>query len=228
MSAQSDTDTTTAFWSEPANAQAWISADSQVELLAMPRRIAAEIVAQDRPSTLRVADVGSGTGSFLAVFLDRFPEARGVWTDVSDTMRHAAGQALAHFGDRVDYRLMDVRDVAELPGELDVVTTSRCLHHLDPHELGEFYATVAARLAPGGWLINLDHTRRDQEWDDRLRAVRSALLPRKGPATHHHDRPLPTLAEHLEALNSAGFPDPGVAWQAFVTDLIMARKRSDS
>ncbi|WP_375490563.1 class I SAM-dependent methyltransferase [uncultured Jatrophihabitans sp.] len=228
MSAPSDSDTTTAFWSEPANAQAWIKADSQVELLAMPRRIAAEIVAQDRPSTLRVADIGSGTGSFLAAFLDRLPDTRGVWTDVSDTMRHAAGESLARFGDRVDYRLMDVRDVAGLPDELDVVMTSRCLHHLDRRELAEFYAAVAARLAPGGWLVNLDHTRRDPDWDGRLRSARGALLPRKGPDTHHHDRPLPTLAEHLEALQSAGFADVGVAWQAFVTDLIMARKWSDS
>jgi trans-aconitate methyltransferase len=215
----------TTFWAEAANANAWIEGDTQTDLLAVPRRIAAEIVAQDRPDVLRIADIGSGTGVFLSAFLDRFPDALALWTDVSETMRTSAREALAGYGDRVHYEIMDIHDLRALPDNLDVVMTSRCAHHLDPQELAEFYAAAGSHLSPGGWLINLDHVRRDATWDARLRAARSALLPpRPGRSTHHHDRPLPTSEEHLDALGRAGFADVEIGWQAFVTQLFLARR----
>ena len=41
--------------------------------LALPRQIAAAVVAQDNPSPKLVVDVGSFTGEFLEAFLEKFP-----------------------------------------------------------------------------------------------------------------------------------------------------------
>jgi SAM-dependent methyltransferase len=216
-------------WHDPEYVSWWAHGDDLGDLLALPRSIAAALVATDRPEPALVVDLGSGPGDFLAVFLDAFPTARGVWTDVSRPMLELARERLAPYGDRVDYRLADMADLdgADLPAGVDVVTTSRASHHLDPGALAGFYRRVAGLLAPGGWLVNLDHmSAADPAWDGRLRAARRRFRvhPERERAGHlHTDRSLPTAAEHLAALSAAGVDDVEIAWRAFVTCLLVGR-----
>lgn len=218
-----------AAWQEPDFARSWARDDAQRDMLDFPRRIAASIVALDDASPATVVDIGSGPGDFLAVFLEAFPAARGVWTDASETMLELARQRLAPFGDRVDYRLADMTDLAGagLPAGVDVVMTSRAAHHLDPQALSDFYVQAASYLAPGGWLINLDHTLHAGQWDQRLRSARKHVLPaRPEGRSHRHDKPLPTVAHHLAGYAAAGIDDVDVPWRAFVTCLFMGRRGS--
>ena len=57
--------------------------------------MAAVIVAGDRPAPGLIVDVGSGPGDFLAVMLQQFPSARGIWTDASEAMLGLARDRLA-------------------------------------------------------------------------------------------------------------------------------------
>ncbi len=215
----------TAFWTDPSTALGWAERDAQRDLLSLPRVIAAEIVAVDRPQTSVVADIGSGPGDFLAVFLDRFPDARAIWSDISEAMAGLGREQLARFAGRVEYRLADMTDFAGLPGDLDVITTSRAVHHLDRDGLHAFYRDAAARLAPGGWLVNLDHFGPDDAWDARLREARKRLVPRTAEQKpHHHNYPLTSVADHMHALAEAGFTDAETPWRGFVTALFMARR----
>ncbi|HEY2790712.1 MAG TPA: class I SAM-dependent methyltransferase [Micromonosporaceae bacterium] len=216
----------TDFWTDASSVTEWERQDAQQDLLAVPRRIAAEIVAIDRPSTARILDVGSGPGDFLACLLERFPSATGIWNDISEAMESIARAKMARFGDRVDYRLGDMADLSGLPDGLDVVVTSRAVHHLDVAGLHRFYAEAATHLAPGGWLINLDHTGpADDLWDRRLREARKRLVPRMGEVKpHHHNYPLTGVPDHLHALGEAGFTDVEVPWRAYVTCLFTARR----
>jgi SAM-dependent methyltransferase len=217
-------------WQDSAFANSWASADAHVELLAFPRTIASALVAEDRPHTARVLDVASGPGDFLAVFLDQFPAATGIWTDASDAMLTLARQRLGRFGDRVEFRLADMTDLAAagLPGDIDVVLTSRAAHHLDRAGLFAFYRDAARLLAPGGWLFDLDHIGpATDEWDRRLRSVRSRFQPPVPKASrHHHTYPLCGVGDHLEGLVAAGLADVEVVWRAFVTCLFAARAGS--
>ena len=77
------------------------------------------------------------------------------------------GPALASYRDRVEFRLVDIEDLSPLPAQADVITTSRASHHLDAATLARFYASAAAHLAPGGWLVNLDHVLSPGAWDRR-------------------------------------------------------------
>lgn len=215
-----------AIWKDREFAQAWAEGDALKALLDLPRRISAAVVAGDRPEPSCVVDIGSGPGDYLAVFLDAFPSARGVWTDASEPMLEQAREQLARFGDRVTYRIADMTDLGDaVPAGVDVITTSRASHHLDRAGLHDFYAAVAGPLAPGGWLVNLDHTGSRDAWEGRLRAART--LMRTAPtarATHHHDRPLPTVTDHLDGYAAAGIGDVAIPWRAFVTCLFMGRK----
>jgi SAM-dependent methyltransferase len=216
---------TTSEWMDEKLAARWTAADSLKELLVLPRRISATVIAADRPGTALVVDVGSGPGDYLSTMLDTFPAARGVWTDVSPAMADIARPALARYRDRVEFRLVDLEDLSPLPEQADVITTSRASHHFDADTLARFYASAAGHLAPGGWLVNLDHVLSPGAWDRRLRDARAAMIPPKKDGTgHSHDKPLPMVEEHLAALAAAGFEDVAMPWRSFYTVLFMARK----
>lgn len=217
----------TSSWTEPGFAGEWARHDSLRDLLSLPRSIAAQIVMAERTDAALVVDIGSGPGDFLAFFLDRMPAARGIWTDLSTEMRDIARENLARFGERVEYHVADMGDIARhLPHGVDAVISSRVIHHLDAAGVVELYRTAAAHLAPGGWLVNLDHTTLSERWDGRVRQARSHLIPRaREQRAHHHDHPsLPTIADHLAAFEAAGLTDVDMPWRAFVTCLFMARK----
>lgn len=216
---------TTSEWMDEKLAARWTAADSLKELLVLPRRISATVIAADRPGTALVVDVGSGPGDYLSTMLDTFPAATGVWTDVSPAMADIARPALAGYRDRVEFRLVDLEDLSPLPEQADVITTSRASHHFDADTLARFYASAAGHLAPGGWLVNLDHVLSPGAWDRRLRDARAAMIPPKQDGTgHSHDKPLPMVEEHLAALAAAGFEDVAMPWRSFYTVLFMARK----
>lgn len=214
-------------WKDKQFATEWAEDDVVADLLALPRRIAAAVVSLDRPEPKLIVDIGSGPGAFLSVFLDQFPAARGIWTDASEAMQEKAETALAGYGDRIDYHLVDMTEIDSgvLPTDVDVLLTSRAVHHLDKAGLHAFYAAAAGLLAPGGWLVNLDHTGPGEVWDARLRAARKTIIPpRAKGGGHHHDGALTSVADHYEALTAAGFTDYDTPWRGFFTVLFMARK----
>jgi SAM-dependent methyltransferase len=220
-----------AIWRDTDFAREWAEGDSYRDLLSFPRRIAAVIIAADNPEPGTIVDIGSGPGDFLSVMLEQFPQAKGVWTDVSEAMFDMARERVARFGDRVDFHLADMTDLAGggVPENVGVITTSRAAHHLDRDGLFGFYAQAAARLAPGGWLVNLDHigpAGPGDTWDQRLRAARKQFGVAQSGTKHHHNYPLTSVDDHLQALAAAGFIDVELPWRAFFTCLFMARKSS--
>lgn len=215
-----------AIWKDQEFAGSWVAADAQSDHLDLPRRIAAALVAHDRPAPRLVVDVASGPGAFLAAFLDELPDARGVWSDASEVMLAEARRRLARFGDRVEYRMGDMTalDAIGLPRDVDVITTSRAAHHLDRSALISFYEAASAFLAPGGWLINLDHTGPEDRWDRRFRSVRPQFNQRSSKEpSHHHNYPLPSIEDHLDGYRAAGITDVEIAWKAFFTCLFVGR-----
>jgi SAM-dependent methyltransferase len=217
-----------AAWQERDFAQSWARDDAMRDILDFPRRMASAIVALETASPACVVDIASGPGDFLAVFLEEFPGVRGVWTDASEAMLELARERLAPFGERVDFRLGDMTDLAAtgVPTGTDVIMTSRAAHHLDRSGLSSFYGQSAAHLAPGGWLINLDHIWPGDRWDARVRSARQQLLPKRSEVRphHHHDQTLPSFRDHLAGYAAAGIDDVDVPWRAFFTCLFMGRR----
>jgi trans-aconitate methyltransferase len=219
--------TVAAPWRDPDFVAGWVGGDSQDAMLDFPRRMAAVIAGADNPRPALVVDIGSGPGGFLGTLLAAFPGARGVWFDASEAMREVARQRLSALGDRVEYVVGDMTDLAGggVPQGADLIVTARAAHHLDAEALQAFYRSAYGLLSPGGWLANLDHVEVGQPWGGRLRSARAVMLPRRSDAVPHpHTYPLPSLADHLGALAGAGFEQPELVWRAFMTCLVMGRK----
>lgn len=216
-------------WRRAEYTNEWVERDDRIDLLELPRAIAAAVVHHDRPGTALVVDIASGPGAFLSVFLDELPAAKGIWQDASESMQAHAVERLARFGDRVTFRPGDMTDLAGcgIPSGVDVVVTSRAAHHLDRQALHAFYAEAASLLVPGGWLVNLDHVGPPDVWDKRLRAVRPRFAGNAGTEKpHHHNYPLTSVDDHLAGFRAAGITDVEITWRAFYTCLFMGRKDS--
>lgn len=212
-------------WRDDTLAREWAGGDRLEPLLSLPRRITAEVLADADPPVRRVLDVGSGPGGFLEAVLDRCPEATGTWTDVSATMQTLARERLARFGERVAYQTLDAAELATAgpAGPVDAVVSSRVTHHLPGDQLRRFYAAAARLLSAGGWIANLDHVGMAEPWAGRLARARAGIVP-PNPSSHRHDRPRPTVEDHLEGLAAVGGLEVVVAWRAFSTVLLLARR----
>lgn len=214
-------------WHSSSYASAWAGEDVLADLLSLPRRISAALVADAEVSVEHVADVGAGPGAYLHVLLTAFPHARGTWIDSSEPMERLAREQLADLGDRVAYVQADaerLESAAIAPAQ--VLVTSRMLHHFSPAALRRFYRTAFELLEPGGFFFNLDHFGTPEGWEARYRRIREQFTgPRKNELKpHRHDFPFRVVAEHLEWIAEAGFEPPDVPWRTFFSALIAARK----
>lgn len=214
-------------WHSPEYAAAWAGEDVIANMLELPRRLSAAIVADTEIEVTHVIDVGAGPGVYLDRFLRAFPDARGTWTDSSEAMLELGRNELAEFGDRVEFKLVDAEKLDEAGLEpAQVIVTSRALHHFAPDSLAATYKAIHDLLTPGGFVFNLDHVGAPGDWEPVYRRVRKQVLgERKSKlAPHRHDYPLVSTAVQLGWLRDAGFADPDVPWRTLYTALIMGRR----
>jgi 2-polyprenyl-6-hydroxyphenyl methylase / 3-demethylubiquinone-9 3-methyltransferase len=105
------------------------------------------IAARTPLAGLRVLDVGCGGGLLAEGLAER--GARVVAIDMAPENIAAAQQHAAERGLSVDYRCVDVEDVArETAGQFDVVTCLEMLEHVP--EPSRIVAACAAAVRPGG------------------------------------------------------------------------------
>lgn len=201
------------------------------------RRLAAAVVAQLKPAPRSIVDVGSFTGEFLEAFLQRFPTAKGQWTEPVTNNLDNAHRRLARFGSNVDFVIgCPSRDISQgcLPKGMDVLLTSWLSVHQDLAGIAAFYARAAQALPDDGVLVVIDRvtpaTPDAAAWTATLEAAREDLAPTgtlavvEGPPVHHPDFVTPTLDQHMERLRAAGFGNVHVVWQRLDTVLFVARK----
>jgi hypothetical protein len=203
------------------------------DALLEPRKIAAAVVASDFPTPNLVVQVGAFQGEFLEVFLDRFPTARGQWTEAitSEHNLPATKARFARFGDRIDFRWgcarRDLSAGCVLPKDTDVILIEWLSIQQDLEGMYKVYRAGADQLRPGGWIINMDHvTFSTSAWGPLLQtAVKGFRRPEiEGPPVHYPQFRVPTVDEQLGAMRAAGF-DAQVVWQSFTTALFIGRKK---
>lgn len=126
---------------------------------------AAQILSIVRPGD-RVADLGCGPATQLAMAARLQPEAEFLGIDLSDEM---LGRAQAHISEQgisnVDFQRGDITALNEVPeNALDAVVSTVALHQLDSLQAFRACLSEAARiLKPGGGLYIVDFGRLKSE-----------------------------------------------------------------
>jgi ubiquinone/menaquinone biosynthesis C-methylase UbiE len=111
----------------------------------------------------RFLDIGTGPGHIPLLICEEVPGSSVLGVDLSENMlihakRHCEASA---FADRIEYQLMDAKDL-ELPdGHFDAVYSNTILHHIpDPRS---FLSGAYRMLRPGGALLIRDLFRPESE-----------------------------------------------------------------
>ena len=203
--------------------------------LSQARRLAAAVVAQDRPAPQLIVDVGSFTGEFLEAFLQRFPSAQGQWTEPVTINESVARTRLARFGTKVSYVIgCPARDISTgcVPKDVDVLMTSWLSIHQNHDGIQKFYSEAGKLLPHGGWVAVIDHVNDGgEDWHHTFLKVREELASSgtvavvEGPPAHHENFRPASVQEHMNALRAAGFEDGQLVWRRLDTALIMAKRR---
>lgn len=197
-----------------------------------PREIAADIVAAALPVPHRVVQVGAFQGEFLETFMDRFPSTPGEWIEAV-TSKHnlvPTQTRLARLGSRVEYRWgcarRDLGAGCNLRPDTDVILIEWLSIQQTLDGIYRIYREGAEKLAPGGWIINVDHVSYGGQWEPIIqKSVHEFRRPEvEGPPIHYPQFRVPTLDEQLAAMRAAGL-DAQVVWQSFNTVLLMGRKK---
>jgi ubiquinone/menaquinone biosynthesis C-methylase UbiE len=175
--------------------------DHQVEVLflggasAMRRQALVPLAAyihRQRGRTLRLLDLGSGTGDFLTFVKDNWPDLSVTAVDLSRYYLAEAAKRLDRWGGAgVVTAAAEALPVAD--ASMDVATCVYLLHEVPAAERERIAAEVARVLRPGGRLIVVDSL----QYGDR--AAYDVLL-QKFPASFHEPYYASYAATDLDAL----------------------------
>lgn len=135
----------------------------------------------DRPRPL-VVDLGCGPGSLADRVAAQLPRAEVVGVD-ADPLLLALAQASSRPNVRyvlADLAQADWPELAQVDEPWDAVVSSTALHWLEPADLAAVYRQAAARLRPGGVLVNADNMHLKNGLDDLAARVRERRTERAG------------------------------------------------
>ncbi|MBI4978907.1 MAG: class I SAM-dependent methyltransferase [Spirochaetes bacterium] len=185
-----------------------------------------------RGRTMRVADLGTGTGELALKFMNAYPKAVMTCVDMSENMLTMASRKLGKYR-KTTYVCSDFYHFS-FTGKYDAVISSFALHHLvTDADKQSFCRKIYAALKPGGVFVNADvvlgATKHLQayamgQWVSFLKKT----LPPKGVAQllrnfKREDSPAP-VAEHFTFLKAAGFSKADILWRKYMGAVIVAVK----
>jgi len=108
-----------------------------------------------------ILDLGCGDGILGKYILRKYPDARGLFLDISDTMLEAAEKNLKDYPEskiiKSDYSSPDWLETIKDSKPIDIVISGFSIHHMTDTRKKELYREVYEILSPGGIFINMDH-----------------------------------------------------------------------
>jgi len=196
-----------------------------------------DILPFDQDATLKVMDLGAGTGIFSARVLDKYPNAKVTAIDGAAAMVDIATDRLGSSANRIDWVVADFR---QLPAKVlaedgyDLAISAYALHHLNADEKLASLKQVVHALKPGGWFLNADIVvaenqsienclqqlrvegvmSRAPDGDERFASAEATRAYLTAMEIAENDQPQ-TAATDLQIIRDAGLPSAEVFWKEF-------------
>jgi len=105
-------------------------------------------------------DLGCGNGVLGKAVLSQYPQARGVFLDLSESMLDNARTNIGADSDNLDFVVRDFGDrgwLSDVKAPFDVVVSGFAIHHQPDERKKEIYSEIYDILSPGGLFLNLEH-----------------------------------------------------------------------
>ena len=194
---------------------------------------AVQVIPFNREQSLRVLDLGAGTGSFSNHVMNSYPNASFVLMDVADQMLDAARDRFRDYGEKFMFEVTDYRHLSGTE-EYDLVISSLSIHHLTDEEKSRLFQSIHTILKPDGAFINIDQIRGETDtlrrlyWNRWLKHVQSsgateeqiqASIKRR---TEFDKDAL--LTDQLSWLKQAGFSTIDIVYKNYFLGVFLATK----
>ena len=175
--------------------------------------------------SIRVVDLGCGTGTIARRIKDVYPQAQVTCVDIAEKMLQIAQVKLGDAGDDLRYQLANFEDY-EFDTTYDVAVSSLALHHLvNDDDKIKFYKKIYDCLTIGGVFYNADvilgssshlQERYMEKWREYMRLQVSVEEIEQKWIPQHYDEDHPaSLMSQLAWLRDLGFTEVDVIWKYY-------------
>ena len=175
---------------------------------------ALEQIPFEKDASIRVLDLGAGTGLFSWHVLEEYPAAIFTLCDLAPKMLEIARQRFTPYPGQFTYLIDDYRQIVT-EQKFDLVISSLSIHHLSDDDKRALFARIHSLLKEDGLFINVDQVWGPTEywqsryWDQWLEKVRSngaskEQIEASVQRRKQYDRES-SLIEQLQWLGQAGF-----------------------
>lgn len=187
-------------------------------------RAAIDLIQFPRESSLKVLDLGAGTGLMAAFIAYSFPNARITMVDISNEMLERARARFELAGPRFRFEVSDY-GVDRIQERYDVIVSALSIHHLSDEQKRALFKRIHGALNDDGVFVNAEqfrcatperHKFHHERWITRVRELGvddrdlAAALERM-----KFDRAA-TLEDQLEWVREAGFRDIDCAYKNLI------------
>ncbi|HEV7987601.1 MAG TPA: class I SAM-dependent methyltransferase, partial [Candidatus Binataceae bacterium] len=177
-----------------------------------------------RESSLKVLDLGAGTGLMAAFIAYSFPNARITMVDISNEMLERARARFELAGPRFRFEVSDY-GVDRIQEKYDAIVSGLSIHHLSDEQKRSLFKRIYGALNDDGVFVNAEqfrcatperHKFHHERWITRVRELGvddrdlAAALERM-----KFDRAA-TLEDQLEWMREAGFRDIDCAYKNLI------------
>ena len=116
-----------------------------------------------QPEVRSFLDLGCGNGILGKAISQKYPQAQGVFVDLSPTMLEAAQKNIDNSQDQYHFFLQDFgepqwRDRVNFAAPFDIIVSGFAIHHQSDIRKQEIYREIYELLKTKGIFLNLEHT----------------------------------------------------------------------
>lgn len=180
-----------------------------------------------RNISVKILDIGCGTGTFAKILKEKFPYAKITCLDFAQNMIEEAKIKLVQYKDDINFLVGDFNNL-DIKNEYDVVVSSFALHHIqtDKEKL-QLYKSIYESLNQNGVFLTADivlgvnnyvKNLYDKKWEEHIikqftkskNGLRNKTLER-----YQTDDNPSKLFDHLKWLEYSGFNQVETIWKYY-------------
>ena len=194
---------------------------------------AKEIIPFDVDKSIKVLDLGAGTGLFSKHVFEKYPNAEFVLIDLAEKLLDSAKTRFKDYDDQFEFIVKDYRTI-EGEEEYDLVISSLSIHHLTHEEKKKLFKSIYRILKHNGLFINVDQIRGETSylselyWNHWLEQIKNSGATEQQiteSIARRKDYDIDaTSAEQLQWLKEAGFINIDCVYKNFFVGVFFAMK----
>lgn len=202
-----------------------IKIEKQIPKYREMQEVIASLLPFKKDASIRVLDLGIGTGNLSLKLLEKFPKADIVGIDKNKDVLKIALKKLRRLTPKIKLAREDFSDF--LPkGKYDVVVSLLSIHHLPDSQKRKLFKRIYQILKPKGIFVNGDFVISHSKYVNRKSAKiekafmesqgikEPGLLTKKGEVCAGDDIPT-TVENQIKWLKEAGFNEVDCPWKYF-------------